>query len=241
MRITIILAVLMIRASSLFAQQYDISTIAGGGAIPTPVPASSVRVPVSGALAINHAGELFFCSGNSVLKMDMNGILTRVAGTGQNGYSGDGGMASSAQLGWPAGLALDDAGNLYIAENANHRVRKVSPSGIISTVAGNGSAGYSGDGGQAVNAQLNFPIGLAVDMSGNLYIADTGNHRVRKVSVDGIITTDAADLSQAEEVAVDATGNLYILTGQSKQRVKKLVILCQLGFLRCEPPFWIMR
>ncbi len=198
-------------ASGLLAQQYTISTIAGGGSPPTAVKAATVRLPISGAILSGPAGDIYFTSGNSVMKVDSNGILTRVAGTGRLGYSGDGGPALNAQLAWPAGLALDRAGNLYISDNATHRVRKVSAAGIISTVAGNGSAGYSGDDGPAASAQLNWPTGLAVDSSGNLFIADTANGRIRKVSFDsGIITTAAADLHNARGVAIDAAGTLYI-------------------------------
>ena len=119
----------------------------------------------------------------------MVGIITTVAGTGTAGYSGDGGQATSAQLNAPLGVAVDAQGSLYIADDVDHRVRKVS-GGIITTVAGTGSAGFSGDGGQATSAQLNFPFGVAVDTQGSLYIADYGNNRVRKVS-GGVISTVA--------------------------------------------------
>ena len=210
-RRAIVVGAFLWQASSLLAQQYTISTIAGGGPPPTSVNAASVRLPISGAIVTGLAGEVYFTSENSVLKVDANGILTRVAGTGKYGYSGDGGAALDAQLAWPAGLALDGAGNLFIGDNANHRVRKVSPEGIISTVAGTGSAGYSGDDGAAANAQLNWPTGLAADSSGNLFIADTANGRIRKLSFDsGIITTVAAGLHLADGIALDASGNLYI-------------------------------
>ena len=107
------------------------------------------------------------------------------------GYSGDGGAATNAGLNYPSGVAVDAAGNLYIADSDNKRIRKVDTNGIITTVAGNGSAGYSGDGGAATNARLYYPTGVAVDASGNLYIADTENNRIRKVDTNGIITTVA--------------------------------------------------
>ncbi|MFH1352591.1 MAG: LamG-like jellyroll fold domain-containing protein [bacterium] len=153
-------------------------------------------------------------------------IITTVAGTGSSGYSGDGGSATSAQLNLPCGVTADDSGNVYIADRNNHRVRKVNTSGTITTIAGNGSAGYSGDGGTATSAQLYFPFGVAVDSSGNVYIADYGNNRIRKINTSGIITTIAgngsggysgddgsatsAQLYYPAGVAVDGSGNIYI-------------------------------
>ena len=171
------------------------------------------------------------------------GIITTVAGNG-TGYSGDGGPATSAQLYFSSGVAVDSAGNLYIGDANNHRVRKVSPNGTITTVAGNGTAAPSvqqagpgpGDGGPATSAQLRTPIGVAVDSGGNLYIADLGNFRIRKVSPGGTISTVAgngtfgfsgdggpatsAQLS-AEGIALDQTGNLYI-ADISNRRVRKV-------------------
>src|SRR5262249_11761532 len=100
--------------------------------------------------------------------------------------------------------------NVYIAENGSHRVRRVSPDGSITTVAGTGRAGDSGDGGPAVHAQLNYPIGVAVDTAGNLYIADTGNNSIRRVSAEAVITTVAAGFGHTEGIAADAAGNVYI-------------------------------
>ncbi|HEY6342781.1 MAG TPA: NHL repeat-containing protein [Bryobacteraceae bacterium] len=196
-------------ASTLAAQQYTISTIAGGGALPTGIPALSVRLPISGGVAWGADGDLYFSAGNSVMRVDANGILTRFAGTGAYGLSGDGGPALSAQLAWPAGLAFDSSGNLFIADDANHRIRKVTPAGIISTVAGS-TAGYSGDGGPATGAQLNWPTAVALDATGNLYIADTSNQVVRKVSAGGVITTFATGLNRPEGLAVDSSGDVYI-------------------------------
>lgn len=196
-------------ASMLSAQQYTISTVVGGGPPPSSISATSVRLPISGGIAMGSPGNIYFSAGNSVMKVDVNGILTRVAGTGQYGYSGDGGPALSAQLAWPAGLAFDSSGNLFIADNANHRIRKVNPAGIISTVVG-GNAGYSGDGGFAVNATLNWPTAVAMDTSGEMFIADTANQVVRKVDARGIITTIATGLNSPEGVAVNSSGDLYI-------------------------------
>jgi sugar lactone lactonase YvrE len=202
--------VLIAMHTALFAQSYTISTIAGGGAPPTSVPATSVRVPISVGLARSNAGEIYFTSGNAVMKVDAKGVLTRFAGTGQYGISKDGGPALSAPLAWPAGLAVDNFGNLFIVENAAHRVRKVTADGTISTVAGTGVAGNSGDGGPSVNAQFNWPTAVTVDASNNLYVADTSNGQVRKVSPDGIISTVASNLQDAQAVAIDASGSLFI-------------------------------
>ena len=154
------------------------------------------------------------------------GTITTAAGDGAASYSGDGGAATSAELNFPYGVAVDSSGNIYIADTDNHRIRKVTPGGTITTVAGNGVQGYSGDGGPATSADLNYPNGVAVDGSGNLYIADTNNVRVRKVTAGGIITTVAgngaqgfagdngaatsAELSSQSRVAVDSFGNVYI-------------------------------
>src|SRR5665213_966248 len=111
-------------------------------------------------------------------------IITTVVGNGTMGYSGDGGYATSAEIGIPAGVAFDALGNMYVADTYNYRVRKVNPTGIITTIAGNGTTGYSGDGGQATFAELSGPSEIAIDASNNLYIAD-GNSRIRKVNTSG--------------------------------------------------------
>jgi sugar lactone lactonase YvrE len=164
--------------------------------------------------------------GDGTIDRNSISIITTVAGTETYGYNGDGGPAVDARLYAPDDMALDAAGNLYIADMYHHRIRKVDTSGIITTVTGNGVGSYSGDGGPAVNARLSMPLGVAVDAAGNLYIADSSNHRVPKVDTSGIITTVAgkagygyngdgrpavnALLCAPYSVALDAAGNLYI-------------------------------
>jgi uncharacterized protein (TIGR03437 family) len=179
-------------------------------------------------VAADAAGNLYVADtlNNVVRKVSPNGTIANFAGNGGVGSSGDGSAATSAQLHGPQGLAVDASGNVFIADTLNAKVRKVSASGIISTVAGSGTPGYGGDGGAAASAQLNLPIGVAVDSSGNLYIADFGNSRVREVSASGAITTVAgsgsngysgdggqavkAQLNGPQGVAVDAAGDLFI-------------------------------
>jgi uncharacterized protein (TIGR03437 family) len=153
-------------------------------------------------------------------------VIVTAAGNGASGSSGDGGAATAAQLWLPIGVAVDAAGNIYFTDSANHRVRKVTPAGVITAFAGSGALGSSGDGGPATAASMNRPLGIAVDAAGNVYIADTGNSRIRKVTPAGVITTVAGDgrndfggdggpateakLSWPYGVALDAAGNLYI-------------------------------
>jgi uncharacterized protein (TIGR03437 family) len=190
-------------------------------------PATSARLS-PGGLATDSAGNLYICDllNHRIRKVSRAGVISTVAGTGVAGFSGDGGPASSAQLNNPTGVAVDAQQNLYLADGRNHRIRKIDAAGVISSVAGTGVAGYSGDGGPAISAQLNSPDGVVVDTAGNLYIPDWGNNRVRKVTPAGVITTVAgsgtrgfggdggaatsARLDSPADVAVDAAGNLYI-------------------------------
>jgi uncharacterized repeat protein (TIGR01451 family) len=146
-------------------------------------PATSARISSPWSVAIDKAGNIFVADRNNhrIRKITTAGIISTVAGSGQGGFGGDGGPAVSAALAFPSGIAVDAAGNLFIADLNNNRIRKVTPAGIISTVAGNGTSGFSGDGGLATSAQVSFPTSVAVDAVGNLFIADTGNNRIRRI------------------------------------------------------------
>ena len=157
---------------------------------------SSDGVTLSGnpaGVAVDAAGNLFFSdtTKSNIHRVDPSGTITQIAGIWRGGFSGDGGLAIKAQLRGPSDVAVDAAGNLFIADEYNYRIRRVDSSGIITTIAGTGVRGFSGDGGPAVQAQLAGPRGVAVDTAGNLYIADHGNHRIRKVDPSGTITTIA--------------------------------------------------
>ena len=169
-----------------------ITTVAGGAVLPIYSgdggPAVGAGIFLPGGVAVDSAGNLYIADigNNRIRKVNPAGVMSTVAGNGTKGFSGDGSAGTASQLklfGSHAGLAADSAGNLYIADIANHRVRKVDTGGIITTVAGNGIAGFSGDGGPATNAGLNNPNDVATDSAGNFYIADTTNNRIRKVTV----------------------------------------------------------
>jgi trimeric autotransporter adhesin len=239
----------------------SVSTIAGNATIGYSGdggPATSAELWAPSGVAVDASGNLYIADlGDNVVRKvtASTGTITTVAGDSIymgadtfGGYSGDGGPAVSAKLNGPVSIALDASGNLYIADDGNNLIRKVTAStGIITTVAGyfvGGNGGYSGDGGPAVKAQLKNPHGVAVDVSGNLYIADTGNNVIRKVSAStGIISTavgngyragtnpggyggdngpaTSAELSDPVGVALDASGNLYIADA-ANMRVRKV-------------------
>ncbi len=217
-----------------------ISTVAGGGTGGDGGPATAAQLNGPNSVALDGAGNLYIADAhnNRIRKVDAaTGYISTVAGDGTSGDDGDGGLAIEAQLAQPEGIALDGAGNLYIADSDNHRIRKVDADGYISTVAGTGGSGYSGDGGLAVDARLYFPSSVALDGSGNLYIADSGNSRIRKVDADGYISTVAgtgghgysgdgiwpseAQLFSPAGVALDGSGNLYI-ADSGNHRIRKV-------------------
>ena len=215
-----------------------ISNFAGSGIGLDGGPATAADVYRPSGVAVDASGNVYIAEtgNNRVRKVNTSGIISTVAGTGVSGYSGDGGSATAAKLSSPVGVAVDGAGNIYLADLGNHRIRKVT-AGMISTVAGTGVAGFSGDGGLATAAAINTPYGMTIDASGDIYICDYGNFRVRRVSATGTISTiagtgnalyggdgglaTAADFNRPTGIAVDASGNIYI-ADVNNQRVRKL-------------------
>jgi hypothetical protein len=192
------------RIRKVSAATGQISTIAGTG---TPGysgdggPATAARLNYPTGVIVDAAGDLFIADSDNHVVREINaatGKISTIAGNGTSGYSGDGGPATAAQLNsfWAQGIALDAAGNLFIADSNNFVVRKVSASGVITTVAGTGTFGYSGDGGPATAAELGVPEGLALDAAGNLFIADGNDEVIREVHTNGVITTVAGNGSE---------------------------------------------
>ena len=168
-----------------------ITTYAGGGAPGDGGPANLSRLTQPYATAFDTSGNLYIADyyGHRLRKISVNGIITTVAGNGIQASTGDGGQAKLAQLAFPSSVTVDKFGNIYVAEG--HRIRKITPDGIINSVAGNGASGYNGDNILAINATLNWPQCVTLDTTGNIFIADINNYRVRKVNSNGIITTIA--------------------------------------------------
>lgn len=227
-------------------QQYLVLTVAGNGTMGYSGdggPATSAQLQSPATLALDSTGNLYIAdpSGQVVRKLAPNGIITTLAGNGAEGFTPDGAQATSGGLNYPEGVAVDAVGYVYIAEASNSRVRKVSPDGIITTVAGNGyPAGLGapvGDGGPATGATMSMPEGVAVNGTGSIWIADAGSAAVRKVAPDGIISTvagngtygfagdggpaTAAELWGPNDLVFDAAGNLYI-SDSGNRRVRKI-------------------
>jgi uncharacterized protein (TIGR03437 family) len=253
------LAVLLATAALLTpglcrAQNYIISTVAGGKAdgpfgIGDGQPATNAFLNAPSGVALDSAGNIYIADTDNQLirKVATNGVISTFAGTsGVPGFAGDGGKATSAKLDQPVSIAVDQAGNVYFADNLNNRIRKIATNGIITTIAGNGlsvnstSSTAIGDGGPATSAILNSPQGVYVDSAGNLYICDYGNNRLRKVDTSGNITTVAGNGSTSLQlgsvgdggpataaaigpysIAFDGSGNLYIADTQNN-RIRKV-------------------
>jgi sugar lactone lactonase YvrE len=239
----ILALVLYVTGMNVPARCQIISTIAGNGNAGYggdggKAIAAQLNSPLGVALDKN--GNIYVADrfNHRIRKVWTDGQITTVAGNGIAGYGGDGGPADAAALNSPVSVSVDGEGNLYIADLGNQRIRKVDPSGKILTIAGNGTAGFSGDGGAATNAQLNAPRGVCADGAGNILIADAGNHCIRKAGASGIITTIAgtpgingfggdggnaagAKLYGPYCVAADAAGNIYI-ADVDNQRIRKI-------------------
>jgi hypothetical protein len=196
---------------------------------------TDVALDAEGNIYISDTGD--YCSGpggDTVRKVDPHGTITTVAGTGEAGFSGDGGPATKARLDFPSAVAVDREGNLYIADGSNYRIRKVDKDGIITTFAGTGEARHSGDGGSATSAQLREPACMVFDAQGNLYLADYTS--VRKIDPSGTITTvagtgrfgfsgDGGPATEAKltasDIALDGKGNMYI-SDTENNRIRKV-------------------
>src|ERR1700739_274021 len=221
-----------------------ITTVAGNGDARFSgdhAAATNASLGAPFGVAVDAVGNLYIAdtSNHRIRKVDAFGMITTVAGKGTEGFSGDGGPARQARLNFPTGVTVDRAGKLFITDQSNNRIREVSTAGVITTVVGNGDAGFSVDHAAATRASLNQPVGTAVDAADALYIADTSNHRIRKVSADGMVTTVAGDgiggfsgdgsaatkasLNSPGGVAVDAAGNIYIADSYNN-RVRKLSV-----------------
>ena len=230
------------RVRRIDAQTSRISTFAGGGGFRGDgVPAVDARLSPRD-VAVDTAGNVYIAdsSQDRVKRVDVaTGLISTFAGSGRYGFGGDGGQAADAQFREPTGVALDSAGNVYIADRYNHRIRRVdAASGVISTFAGTGANGFGGDGGVAIEARLSWPERVAVDGADNVYIVDRSNDRIRRVEADtGVISTFAgtgasdfggdggpaaeALLDSPADVAVDAAGNVYI-ADERNHRVRRV-------------------
>jgi sugar lactone lactonase YvrE len=204
-------------------------------------PATSATLDSPQGLALDSSNNLYIADTHNhrIRKLNLTtGTLTTIAGTGTPGFSGDGSAATASQLNLPTALALDTTGTLYLADTTNHRIRKISTTGIITTVAGSGTQSFSGDTGPAVAATIDSPTGLALDTANNLYLADTHNHRIRRIdATTGIITTIAgtgtlgfsgdtttaiaASLALPHGLTIDANGNLY-LADTANHRIRRI-------------------
>ena len=191
-------------------------------------PATEALLNSPRAMAVDKEGNVYVADANNdrIRRIDSQGVITTFAGTGEWGYSGDGGPATAARLGRPYGVTVDGAGNVFVADSGNHRIRRIDSQGVITTFAGTGEWGYSGDGGPATEAQLNSPTGVTVDGAGNVFVAEPESHRIRRIDSQGVITTFAgtgkrgyagdgraattALLDFPQQVVADGEGNVYV-------------------------------
>ena len=241
------LSILFFFFSASISYGQNITTIAGNGVYGFggdygPGTAASLKHPRD--VAVDDSGNVYIADTENgcVRKLDRYGVITTYAGVGEmGGYYGDGGPATMALTSGTHGIGVDVKGNLYIADYHNQRIRKVNSAGIITTIAGNGIAGYSGDNGPATAASLNYPFDVAADKWGNVFISDNLNQRIRKIDTFGIITTIAgtgvagysgdgipatsSQINTALKISVDTFGNIYFISDNSVRKIDNTGII----------------
>lgn len=207
---------------------HALRTVAGNSDVRDGIPATVASLYSPRAVAVDPSGNPYVADrdNNRIWRIDTSGTISTLVGTGDWGFGGDGGPAAEAQLNRPSGVAVDLAGNVYIADTGNQRVRRIDVSSTIHTLAGTGLQAYEGDGGPADAAALNNPIGVETDSVGNVFVADSRNNRIRRIGLAGVIDTiagtgspslrgedspaDEAELHSPAGVAVDAEGTVYV-------------------------------
>ena len=222
----------LLAGPALYAQVGNITSIAGNGSMSYsgdggPATAAAIRGPQAMTIASNGNMYIADWGNNRIRAINTLGVISTIAGTGTSGYSGDSGAATAAMIFEPSAVITTHTGEIVFSDNINNRIRKINSAGIISTIAGTGTAGYSGDGGPATAAKIYSPIGLAEDNWGNIYFADNVNNKIRKIDTTGIITTfagsstypgysgdggpaSAARFSAPGDIIRDNNGNFYI-------------------------------
>ena len=240
----VLLIILLSSPQYTNAQVTVIRTIAGDGIASFRgdsglATAAGLNNPMG--LATDPFGNVYVADNgnNRVRKIDLTGIITTIAGNGIPGYNGDGIAATAGELNHPTAVATDAYGDVFISDSGNGRIREVNSKGIISTVAGNGKYGFNGDGGQASAAEFAYPMGLTVDAAGNIYVADNGNYRIRKINTSGIVNTIAgtniaggyndngisattAELYSPFGIVADQAGNIYISEGVEYSYINRI-------------------
>jgi len=241
---------LLILFSPLFSPaQVIVTAVGGGSSLGDGGPALDAKLEQPWGINIDDSGNLYICDAgtNRVRKVTSGygGIINTIAGNGTEGYSGDGGLGINAQLFSPFDVAVDKHGNVFIADQGNNCIRKVTPLDTITTIAGTGAAGYNGDNILATTAQLNAPEGVAIDSIGNVYIVDEFNYRIRKVDTAGIITTiagtgtagyspdaclaDTAQLNHLYGIRISKTGNIFFADNARIRRIDSGLIYTVAG------------
>ncbi len=240
-RISLTALAFVICASNLVQGQI-ISTVAGKGGAgynSDGIPATQAQLNFAASAIVDGSGNIYIADqyNNRIRKVNASGVISTFAGTGAYGFSGDGGAATAAKLYAPCSLVFNAGGDMIVLDRFNQRVRKINTSGVITTIAGNGSASYGGDGGQATAASINNAIAICLDAGGNLFISDAGNARIRKVSSGGVITTfagtgsfsysgdggqaTAAAISGPQGILADGAGNI-LFCDMNNNRVRKI-------------------